>query len=156
MTRTKEDVVNDLEQIRKLRFQIEEQEKNLKAELEAFDNLEDRFIDVSWKTFYNVVVENFHAWKEIEVNDPYESRNDCSVQECWYKGNLDRLNGLELYVLEDFPENIVCDVCMNNNFQCEVFSSYSDDDTVDINLKYYSEAIQEQLIQGQILNDEKV
>ena len=54
-------------------------------------------------------------WKAIAVTDVYHQYKDClfSADTCWYPGNMDRLDGLQLFKLKG-TDLVMCDVCMGN------------------------------------------
>lgn len=70
-----------------------------------------------WKDARKFALKHLVMWKEIEIENVYDFRNKCNVEECWYKRHLDRLSGLELY---EFNEHIICNVCWENNLASEI------------------------------------
>jgi hypothetical protein len=79
-----------------------------------------------WKDIYKHASKHRELWHECEIDDVYKCRNMCNVEECWYKRNLDRLDGLEIFSFAN--EYFICDVCWDNGCADEVFSRDRQDD----------------------------
>lgn len=85
------------------------------AKLDAKDK-EARALTVDWRVFHEAAGHSLTAWKEIAVTDPYHQCDDCANRDtCWYSGNMDRLDGLQLFTLETVDDSYsltLCDLCL--------------------------------------------
>jgi hypothetical protein len=55
-------------------------------------------------------------WVPLPVTNPHNDYERCGLRahDCWYGGNMDRLDGLKLYRLKGYDRFIICDVCLDN------------------------------------------
>lgn len=47
------------------------------------------------------------------------SEHCCNIDTCWYRGNLDRLEGVVIYRLKGTKNLFICDTCIDNNKKIE-------------------------------------
>lgn len=125
MKRTREDIEKALVTLRdkkaKVAKEIARVEKKigvLNDELEDLDYEEAmaRSLRVPWTAFSRAVRHTREAWVAVEIQDPYDERDECMGGDCWYRNNLDRLDGLQLYELATLqgPDLKLCDMCVSN------------------------------------------
>lgn len=83
-----------------------------------------------WKDLKPFLTKYKELWDEVDIDDIYRCRDACNIEECWYKRNLDRLDGLTLYNFDDWT---ICDVCWDNGMANELLSK-EDSRTYDIEI----------------------
>lgn len=111
----KKRVAADIERYRKYHRQLGEVIDKLDAEEEAkaMKKIEAPYDDEPLMFTINRSHDP-DQWDEISVHDVYEDHRRCYDDDCWYRGNMDRLGELGLYRLRGYDEMILCDVCFEN------------------------------------------
>ncbi len=77
-----------------------------------------RAVSVPWPVFETAATHSRSAWQEVEVTDVYEQHRECAnCDTCWYSGNMDRLQGLELFKIDTLDARFsltLCDLCLGD------------------------------------------
>jgi len=87
------------------------------GELDALnrEEVDARAVEIPWDVFCTGAVSSKRAWEEVRFGaDVYHAYKDCDAPDtCWYRGNMDRLDGLILYSLAtlDGVQVTLCDLC---------------------------------------------
>ena len=92
-----------------------------------------KYIELFWKDAKTFALKYLEIWEEINIDNVYNYRHRCNMDECWYKNDSNRLNNLELYKFNGF---IICDVCWSNGCAEVLFSdkALKNKDIIEINL----------------------
>lgn len=79
------------------------------------ETVEERAITITWKHFCDLLRAG-KGLKERKITDVYREHRDCMDDDCWYRGNMDRLDELKLYDMETLDDltMTMCNVCEDN------------------------------------------
>jgi hypothetical protein len=131
MKRTREEIDKDLAVALEAEHTAAIQVQAYTRELDNLNLAEAqaRGITVSWSAFTDGAGKSKKAWKKVAIYDSFLQYDTCiNENTCWYRGNPDRMGGLELRVIKtlDDPDRewFVCDMCYND--RGEFLSDYDD------------------------------
>jgi hypothetical protein len=141
MKRTRETIQTEIGELQTKHEAIGEKIKTLETELDNLDESEEH-ITVPWNVFRGLAKKDLSLWTWLRIDDVYASRNDCGVEDCWYKRNSDRLDGIEIYALHGMEDIKICDVCWDNSCQSEVLPAEDALIEMDVCLDSYDEKMQ--------------
>ncbi len=147
-----EQIRRDLTALRTKKRAIKHEMRTLEAEYKQITIDNDLSIEVPFRLFRELALTDSTMWSSTSYENPYAHRNDCQTAHCWYLGNMDRLDEMEICSLNDFPDARICDVCLDNGWQREVIEESEDpDETIELHPRFYCGDILHLLLENGII-----
>ena len=157
MKRTREDIKIEYQELQRQVREIGAKLTKLEDELDncstetTTEPCEGTHILVPWPFYRDLIKKDLSIWRKLDINDVYDARDQCRVEDCWYKRNLDRLDNIEIYSLFGECADIkICDVCWSNHCQSEVLPDFDDFSKAEVCLKDYDSKTQELLKENEV------
>jgi hypothetical protein len=112
-----EDLYERLDQLKQQRTKMDESIGRLEYKILRRSIQEERELYFpESRGFLEYRVPLGEMWEEFDVKEVYADFERCAfhADDCWYQGNMDRLDGLGLYRLRGYDSLLLCDACFEN------------------------------------------